>query len=117
MKGEAVVIAGSRKMRVVFDVRGKVATRCRPRSMTRRSRGRQSHLPAGTGRMARVCSKELGFRVRFPGQPTTKSGTTARGRPTTEVDLQVDRGRVYYRVDVTEYPADVKLDPATIYAN
>jgi hypothetical protein len=118
LKGDGKMTAGAMKLKIVFDMSGTGGEEVSAEVNDPKARVvPKVTFAAASGEWTEFKQKEHGFTAKFPGKPQTKADTK-NNITTTEYGVQIDNGRVFYGVTVSEYPPDkFKLDPKSAYGN
>lgn len=119
MKGEGKMSTGGMNLRIEFNMSGDGGDEISAETDDPKARVVPKVVFAPTpGDWTEFKQKDHAFEAKFPGVPEKKSETNKEGVTTTEYGVQLESGRVYYAVTVSDYPADkFKLDAAAAYAN
>jgi hypothetical protein len=118
LKGEGKMVGGGMNFKIVFDMSRTGGDEVSAERDDPKARMvPKVTFAAAPGEWTEFRQKDHGFAVKFPGTPQKKASTN-NNITTTEYGVQLDNGRVYYAVTVSEYPPDkFKLDPKTAYGN
>jgi hypothetical protein len=119
MKGEGKMTTAGMNLRIEFDMSGTGGDEVSAEIDDPKARVAPKVTFAATpGEWAEFKQTDHAFKAKFPGAVEKKSNTSKDGVVTTEYGVQLDSGRVYYAVTVSEYPAyKFKIDPAAAYGN